>query len=66
VVKAIRLQNQVLARWTSLLKEGVGVVGADSPAGRRMADYAAFFDFMNAEFPGLMARWDTRESKSQP
>jgi DNA-binding transcriptional regulator GbsR (MarR family) len=64
--EVIRLQNQVLARWTSLLKEGVGVVGADSPAGRRMADYAAFFDFMNAEFPGLMARWDAREASASP
>jgi DNA-binding transcriptional regulator GbsR (MarR family) len=64
--EVIRLQNQVLARWTSLLKEGVDVVGADSPAGVRMADYAAFFDFMNAEFPALMTRWDAREGKSQP
>jgi DNA-binding transcriptional regulator GbsR (MarR family) len=64
--EVIRLQNQVLARWTSLLKEGVDVVGADSPAGARMADYAAFFDFMNAEFPALMARWDAHAGKSQP
>jgi hypothetical protein len=59
----VRLQSQVLARWTSLLKEGIDVVGADSPAGQRMADYAAFFDFMNAEFPELIARWDARQGK---
>jgi DNA-binding transcriptional regulator GbsR (MarR family) len=58
--EVMRLQVQVLARWTTLLKEGVAVVGADTPAGARMADYAAFFDFMLAEFPALMARWDAR------
>src|SRR5204863_5104075 len=42
--EVMRLQVQVLARWTSLLKEGADVVGADTPAGARMADYAAFFD----------------------
>jgi DNA-binding transcriptional regulator GbsR (MarR family) len=61
--EVVRLQSQVLARWTSLLKEGIDVVGADSPAGQRMADYAAFFDFMNAEFPGVIARWDARQGK---
>src|SRR5260370_8129948 len=62
--EVIRLQNQVLARWTSLLKEGVGVVGADSPAGRRMADYAAFFHFINAEFPALMAPCDPPQANT--
>jgi hypothetical protein len=32
----------------------------DTPAGARMADYAAFFDFMLGEFPAVMARWDAR------
>src|SRR5499425_2542996 len=58
--EVMRLQTQVLARWTSLLKEGADVVGADTPAGARMADYAAFFDFMLGEFPAVMARWDAR------
>jgi predicted transcriptional regulator len=56
--EVMRLQIQVLARWTSLLTVGADVVGADTPAGARMADYAAFFDFMLEEFPAVMARWD--------
>ena len=51
-------QNQVLARWSALLKEGIDLVGADSPAGRRMADHAGFFEFLAGEMPNLMARWD--------
>jgi DNA-binding transcriptional regulator GbsR (MarR family) len=61
--EVMRLQNQVLARWTGLLREGIGVVGADSPAGARMAQYAAFFEFMNAEVPALMARWEARGAR---
>jgi len=51
-------QNQVLVRWSALLKEGIDLVGADSPAGRRMAGHAGFFEFLAAEMPTLMARWD--------
>jgi predicted transcriptional regulator len=56
--EVIRMQHQVLTRWTTLLKEGIDVIGPDTPAGARMAGYAAFFDFMNAEFPALLSRWD--------
>lgn len=63
--EVMRLQTQVLARWTSLLKEGADVVGADTPAGARMADYAAFFDFMLGEFPAVMARWDARAEQDR-
>jgi DNA-binding transcriptional regulator GbsR (MarR family) len=51
-------QNQVLVRWSALLKEGIDQVGADTPAGRRMAEHAGFFEFLAAEMPAVMARWD--------
>jgi DNA-binding transcriptional regulator GbsR (MarR family) len=52
------LRNQSLARWAALLKEGMDLVGADTRAGRRMAGHAGFFEFLAAEMPVLMARWD--------
>ena len=52
------LRNQVLIRWIALLKEGVGLVGADTPAGARMAEHAGFFEFLHAEMPAMLARWD--------
>ena len=52
------LRNQVLIRWAALLKEGIDLVGADSPAGRRMAGHAGFIEFLTAEMPAVMARWD--------
>lgn len=54
----MQLRAQELARWAALLKEGMDLVGADSPAGRRMAGHAGFFEFLAAEMPALMARWD--------
>ena len=56
--QVMMMQSQVLVRWTSLLKEGIDLVGADSPAGRRMSGHAGFFEFLAAEMPALMARWD--------
>jgi DNA-binding transcriptional regulator GbsR (MarR family) len=52
------LRNQVLVRWSALLKEGIDIVGADTPAGRRMTGHAEFFEFLAAEMPVLMARWE--------
>jgi predicted transcriptional regulator len=54
-------RNQVLVRWAALLKEGIDLVGPDTPAGRRMANHAGFFEFLAAEMPALMARWDARD-----
>ncbi len=52
------LRTQELNRWATLLKEGIDLVGADSPAGRRMSGHAGFFEVLAAEMPALMARWD--------
>jgi len=52
-------RNQVLVRWIALLKEGVDLVGAETPAGVRMAEHAGFFEFLHAEMPAMLARWET-------
>jgi hypothetical protein len=52
------MRNYVLIRWATLLKEGIDLVGADTPAGRRMAGHVGFFEFLAAEMPAVMARWD--------
>jgi DNA-binding transcriptional regulator GbsR (MarR family) len=60
--EVMRLQSQVLVRWGSMLKEGVGLVGADTPAGVRMADHTAFFEFLTTEIAGVLARWEALEN----
>ena len=42
--------------------DGVDAVGADTPAGRRLADTADFFEFLQAEMPALLERWRAQRS----
>src|SRR5579863_6135756 len=37
-----RLRDQVLARWAALIREGIDLVGPDTPAGARLAGHAMF------------------------
>jgi DNA-binding transcriptional regulator GbsR (MarR family) len=53
-----RLQDQVMQRWAALVREGIDLVGPDTPAGERMAEHALFFDFILREMPELLKRWD--------
>jgi DNA-binding transcriptional regulator GbsR (MarR family) len=53
----LRMRDQLLDRWISVLRDGVQTVGADTPAGLRMADSARYFEFVNAELPRLLSRW---------
>ena len=49
-----------VARWAALARQGEAAVGASTPAGQRLADTAAFFEFLQEEMPGLLARWRAR------
>jgi DNA-binding transcriptional regulator GbsR (MarR family) len=53
-----RLQDQVMERWAALVREGIDLVGPDTPAGERMAEHATFFEFILREMPALLKRWD--------
>jgi len=54
----LRLRDQVMTRWTALIREGIDLVGADTPAGARLTEHAAFFEFVAKELPEVMTRWD--------
>jgi len=56
-------RDQMLIRWESSLREGVAALGAESPAGARMAESLAFFEFMREELPSLLTRWHTRRAE---
>jgi predicted transcriptional regulator len=53
-----RLRDQVMQRWAALIREGIGLLGPDTPAGERLAEHAMFFDFVSAEMPGVLKRWE--------
>ena len=53
-----RLRDQVMQRWAALVREGIELLGADTPAGARLAEHATFFEFVSRELPEVLKRWD--------
>ncbi|MFH8490201.1 GbsR/MarR family transcriptional regulator [Streptomyces longisporoflavus] len=55
--EALANRDGVLKRWENALNDGVVSLGADTPAGRRMAETLAFFEFVELELHGMLERW---------
>jgi hypothetical protein len=64
--EAIARRDQVLARWERSLREGIEVLGPDTPAGARMAETLALFEFLQRELPSLLKRWREHKLKLRP
>ena len=62
----MRMRDQVLSRWSAMLKEGIALVGPASPAGARLTQHAVFFEFITAELPAVLARWDAVNEAGLP
>jgi len=58
-------RERILDRWIATTREGVDALGADTPAGRRLAESLAFFEFLRQEMPALLARWRERQGVSR-
>jgi DNA-binding transcriptional regulator GbsR (MarR family) len=58
--EVIGIRDRLMARWTGVLREGVEVLGADTPAGQRVADSVQFFEFVSTELPSVIGRWRER------
>ncbi|MEU9158959.1 MarR family transcriptional regulator [Streptomyces sp. NPDC048424] len=56
-------RDQVLTLWEKTLREGAATLGADSPAGARIAETAAFFEFLQGEMLAMMDRWRDHRKK---
>ena len=64
--EVLKDQNRVMLRWTAALREGIALLGADTPAGARMVDSVGFFEFVGAELPRVIARWQERKALTNP
>jgi predicted transcriptional regulator len=60
--QVIGIRDRLLARWTGVLREGVDLLGADTPAGQRVADSVRFFEFVSTELPSVIGRWQERRT----
>ena len=54
----LRLRDQVMSRWTALVREGIDLVGPGTEAGARLAEQAAFLEFVTKELSEVLARWE--------
>jgi predicted transcriptional regulator len=55
-------RDRLMARWTAVLRDGIELVGADTPAGARLAESVQYFEFVSAELPRVMARWQEHKA----
>jgi hypothetical protein len=55
-------RNRVLERYTASFREGVELLGADTPAGARMAESVDYFEFVSAELPAILAKWQAHKA----
>jgi DNA-binding transcriptional regulator GbsR (MarR family) len=56
--EAVFSRDRVMARWETSAREGVEVLGATTPAGRRMEESLVFFEFIRRELGELQTRWE--------
>jgi DNA-binding transcriptional ArsR family regulator len=61
--EAVLRREPMFNRWRASLREGIDVVGADTPAGERLTETLAFFVFMQQETPALLERWRARRAE---
>ena len=61
-----RLRDQVMHRWAALVREGIELLGPDTPAGARLAEHATFFDFVSGEMPEVLKRWAEYRADNPP
>jgi DNA-binding transcriptional regulator GbsR (MarR family) len=64
--EAIVKRDQVILRWQASAREGIEALGADTPAGRRMAESLTFFEFIYEELHELIAKWQKLKAERPP
>ncbi|MFI5758093.1 GbsR/MarR family transcriptional regulator [Streptomyces sp. NPDC051569] len=57
-------REPVLSRWERTLREGADTLGRNTPAGARVAETTAFFEFLQKELLSLMDRWQEERKGS--
>lgn len=55
--EALTNREAIIKRWEDALRDGVASLGADTPAGRRLAETLAFFEFIERDVAEMMERW---------
>ncbi|GGX67187.1 GbsR/MarR family transcriptional regulator [Streptomyces minutiscleroticus] len=54
---ALTNREAIIKRWENALRDGVAHLGAETPAGRRLSETLAFFEFIEKDVAEMMERW---------
>ena len=60
--EAMARKDQALERCERSLREGLEVIGPETPAGARIAETLEFFEFIQTELPAMLERWLARKA----
>jgi DNA-binding transcriptional regulator GbsR (MarR family) len=58
-------RERLLDRWITSARAGVDALGPATPAGERLAESAAFFEFLRAEMPAMLERWRAQRASRE-
>ncbi|MFR0358484.1 GbsR/MarR family transcriptional regulator [Streptomyces sediminimaris] len=61
--EALTNREAIIKRWEAALREGVDSLGPETPAGRRLAETLAFFEFIEKDVAQMMERWRVHREK---
>jgi DNA-binding transcriptional regulator GbsR (MarR family) len=56
--EVVRLRDQMMMRWSQTLRDGLDLLGRDTPAGQRISESIMYFDFVQKELPMVLSRWE--------
>jgi predicted transcriptional regulator len=59
-------RERLLDRWITTTREGIDALGPTTPAGQRLAESLAFFEFLQREMPALLSRWREQQTNNAP
>ena len=62
---AILGRDRMMSRWDAAVKEGIAVLGAGTPAGRRLELSREFFEFVRTRIPELLGQWQQHRATFQ-
>jgi DNA-binding transcriptional regulator GbsR (MarR family) len=63
--EAIARRDRTLTKIEDRLREGVEIVGRNTPAGERLGETLAFFEFVQRELPQMLNRWRAQHRPAQ-
>jgi DNA-binding transcriptional regulator GbsR (MarR family) len=55
--EAIVRRERLLDLWSKATREGIEALGRETPAGARLTETLAFFEFLKAEMGTMLERW---------